>query len=158
MERKDDEQKDEINEYLTQIDDKLSDNQVLLVKLHVYNQSKIDFTKFSHVEEFPLDYETYDVLNMADVLITDYSSVFFDFANTRRKIILFNYDEEDYMSYRGTYFSLSDLPFPKVQNVDDLIDELNSDKNYDDGVFIDKFCTYDRPDAVKYICRHIIKG
>ena len=158
MERRDDEQKDEINEYLTQIDDKLSDNQVLLVKLHVYNQSKIDFTKFSHIEEFPLDYETYDVLNMADILITDYSSVFFDFANTRRKIILFNYDEEDYMSYRGTYFSLSDLPFPKVQNVDDLIDELNSDKNYDDGAFMDKFCTYDRPDAVKYICRHIIKG
>ena len=32
---------------------------------------------------------------MADCLITDYSSVFFDFANTRRKIIIFNYDDED---------------------------------------------------------------
>ena len=158
LERKDEEQKDEIDDYLTQIDDKLKDNQVLLVKLHVYNQSKIDFDKFKHVVAFPLDYETYDVLNMADVLITDYSSVFFDFSNTRRKIILFNYDENDYMSYRGTYFSLSDLPFPKVQNVDDLVFELNSPKNYDDSEFVEKFCTYDRPDAVKYLCEHIFKN
>ena len=158
MNRNDEEQKDEVYEYLLDIDDRLTDNQVLLVKLHVLNRAKIDFSSFKHIQVFPEDYETYDVLNIADVLISDYSSVFFDFANTGRKIILFNYDEEDYMSYRGTYFTLDDLPFPKVQNVDDLISELNSPKGYDDTAFLDKFCTYDRPDAVKYICKEIFKG
>ena len=153
--RKDEEQKYEIEEYLEELDEKLNDKQLALVKLHVYNRSKLNFDQYKHVKPFIEDYETYDVLNMADVLITDYSSVFFDFANTRRKIVLFNYDEEEYMKYRGTYFPLSDLPFPKVQTIDDLVKELNSPKEYDDSEFLEKFCTYDRPDAAKYICKHV---
>ncbi len=153
--RKDKEQKEKIEKFLEDIDERLNDNQLLLVKLHVYNRSKLNFDKFNHVKPFIEGYETYDVLNMADVLITDYSSVFFDFANTRRKIVLFNYDEEDYMAYRGTYFPLKDLPFPKVQTTDDLLKELNSPKDYDDSAFIEKYCTYDNPDAAKNICKHI---
>ena len=155
MDRDNESQKDDVETYLTQIDEKLKDNQILFAKLHVLNESRIDFSKFNHIIPFPEEYEIYDVLNMADVLITDYSSVFFDFANTKRKIILFNYDEADYMSYRGFYFPLSDLPFPKVQNIDDLIYEMNTDKNYDDGEFLAKYCTYDNPDAAKRICEHI---
>ena len=155
MNRDDESQKDDVEEYLTQIDSQLKNDQILFAKLHVLNESKIDFNKFKHIHPFPMGYETYDVLNMADVLITDYSSVFFDFANTQKKIILFNYDEKDYSSYRGFYFNLDELPFPKVQTVDELINELNTPKNYDDTEFLDKFCTYDRPDAVEHICRHI---
>ena len=149
-------QKDDVEDYLSQLDLKLTENQILLVKLHAYNESKIDFNNFNHIKPFPKGYETYEIVNLADVLITDYSSVFFDFANTRRKIIIFNYDEEDYLSYRGVYFPLSDLPFPKVRTVDELADELNSEKNYDDTAFINKFCTFDNPKAVKNICRHIL--
>ena len=156
--RKDEEQKDDVELYLEQLDKELNDNQILLVKLHVYNQSKLNFKKFKHIKPFIEGYEVYDILNMADVLITDYSSVFFDFANTKRKIILFNYDEEEYMEYRGIYFPLSDLPFPKVQTVEGLVKELNSEKDYDDEEFLQRFCTYDRKDAVKYICKHIFKG
>ncbi len=156
--RKDEEQKNEVEGYLDELDKELKDNQVLFVKLHQYNQSKLNFNKYNHIKPFVEAYETYDVLNMADVLITDYSSVFFDFANTKRKIVLFNYDEEDYMRYRGTYFPLSDLPFPKVQTVEALLKEINSPKEYDDSEFLEKFCTYDSPDAAKYICQHIFKG
>ena len=155
LNRKDDKQKDEIYEYLKEIDNNLNDNQILLVKLHVYNQSKIDFSKFKNIRAFPDGYEVYDVLNMTDCLITDYSSVFFDYANTGRKIILFNYDEEEYMKDRGTYFPLSDLPFPKVQNVNDLVKELNSPKQYDDTDFKKTYCTYDNINAVENLCNHI---
>ena len=126
LDRKDKQQRDTVYNYLKEIDGKLYDNQVLLVKLHVYNAEKIDFSAFNHIEKFPEDYETYDILNMADCLITDYSSVFFDYANTGRKIIIFNYDEEEFLHDRGIYFPISDLPFPKVQNVDDLIFEINN--------------------------------
>ena len=155
MDRNNEGQKNDVEYYLSEIDANLNDNQILFAKLHVLNESEIDFSKFNHIEPFPEGYEIYDVVNLADVLITDYSSVFFDFANTGRKIILFNYDEEDYQSYRGFYFPLSDLPFPKVTTIDELIKELNCPKNYDDTGFLEKFCTYDNPDAAKNICRHI---
>ena len=151
-------QRDEIEYYLLQLDKRLKDNQLLLVKLHVLNEAQIDFTKFSRIMPFPLTYESYDIVNMADVLITDYSSVLFDFANSGRKIILFNYDEEDYCLYRGFYFPLSDLPFPKVQDIDGLVKELNSTKGYDDTDFINRFCRYDRADSTKYLCDHIFNS
>ncbi len=154
-ERKDDRQRDEIVSYLHQLDENLEENQVVIVKLHAYNQSKIDFTKFSHIIPFPDGYEIYDIVNLADKLITDYSSIFFDFANSRRKIILFNYDEEEYLKERGIYIPLEDLPFPKARNVDELLSELNSDKDYDDTSFVEEFCRYDNPDAVKNICEEI---
>lgn len=156
--RKDKKQKEDVYNYLIELDKKLNDDQVLLVKLHVYNRQQIDFGNFKHIQAFPEGYEIYDVLNMTSCLITDYSSVFFDYANTKRKIIIFNYDEEEFLQDRGTYFPISDLPFPKVQNVDDLIKEINSGKNYDDTEFLEKFCTYDNPDAVKNLCRHIFNN
>ncbi len=146
---------DEQNDYLIQLDENLKDNQLLLVKQEGNNESQIDFTQFNHIMPFPIGYEEYDVLNMADILITDYSTVFVDFAISKRKIVLFNYDEDEYCKGREFYFSLSDLPFPKVRNIDDLVSELNSSKNYDDEDFINKFCQFDRLDCVKYICRHI---
>ena len=157
MDRDDDIQKNDVESYLSELDIKLKDNQILFAKLHVLNGANIDFDKFNHIEPFPEGYEVYDVLNMADVLITDYSSVFFDFANTHRKIILFNYDEDDYVSYRDFYLSLSELPFPKVQTVDELYHELNSPINYDDNEFFNTYCTYDNPNAANNICRHIFK-
>ncbi|WP_405303915.1 CDP-glycerol glycerophosphotransferase family protein [Methanobrevibacter sp.] len=156
--RDDKKQRDDVETYLSDIDMKLNDNQMLYVKLHAYNESQIDFSKFTHIMPFPKGYEIYEIVNMGDVLITDYSSVFFDFANTSRKIVIFNYDEADYLSYRGVYFPLEDLPFPKVQDVDGLIRELNSPKDYDDSKFIQKFCTYDNPDAAKNICRLVFRG
>ena len=151
-------QKDDVEQYLSEIDLKLKENQVLFAKLHAYNESRIDFTKFSHIKPFPRGYEIYEIVNLADVLVTDYSSVFFDFANTSRKIVIFNYDEEDYLSYRGFYFPLEELPFPKVRNVDDLVSELNSPIGYDDAEFRERFCTYDNPDACENLCRRIFNG
>ena len=155
MQRKDEAQKNIVHDYLIDIDSKLNDDQILFVKLHVFNKQNIDFSEFKHIKEFPEGYEVYDVLNMTDCLITDYSSVFFDYANSGKKIILFNYDEEEYMKDRGTYFPLSELPFPKVQTVDDLIAELNSPISYDDGEFVEKYCTYENVNAVENICSHI---
>lgn len=156
--RKDEKQKGEVSEFLKEIDESMNDNQVMFAKLHPYNTQKIDFDRFTHIRPFPKGFEIYDIVNMADCLITDYSSVFFDFANTRRKIIIFNYDEEEYLSDRGFYFPLSDLPFPKVQTVSALINEMNLPKDYDDTQFVEKFCQYERPDAVEYICDTIFNG
>lgn len=151
------EQQDIVASYLSELDAKMADDQVLLVKLHLYG-GEVDYSQYAHIRPFPEGYETYDILNTADCLITDYSSVFFDFANTHRKIILFAYDEEEYFADRGVYFPLSELPFPNVKTVDALLREMDSPREYDDRAFTGKFCTYDRPDAVQRLCRHVVLG
>lgn len=154
--RKDEKQKEDVEKFLDKINSRLSDHQILFVKFHPYNQSKIDFSRYSHIKAFPDGFENYDILNIADVLVTDYSSVFFDFANSGKKIVIFNYDEEEYLKDRGLYIPLESLPFPKVQNTDELIDELNGLKNYDDEKFVKEFCRYDSKDSVKRICSSVI--
>ncbi len=144
--------------YFYQLDNKLNDNQVFYVKMHPFVDGIIDFSKYKHIKKYPSQYDTYLFLNMCDCLVTDYSSVFYDYANSHKKIILFAYDETEYLSERGIYGELSDLPFPIVKKVDDLVNEINSDKNYDDTEFIKRYCTYDAPYAAKRICSHVIKG
>ena len=143
---------------LYELDKLLTDDEILYVNLHPVSQSKVDFDDFKHIREFPREFETYDFLNIADVLITDYSSVFFDFACTRRKIVLFTYDAEDYLADRGLYIELKDLPFPKVGTVRELIRELRTPVSYDDTAFFESFCKYDRKETTAQICDFLLKG
>ena len=142
--------------HLDLLDKKLNDNQILYVNLHPYEKDLIDLSKYKKIVPFPKEYETYHFLNSCDVLITDYSSVFFDFALTRKKIILFTYDEKDYLANRGMYLSLDELPFPKVKNVTGLIKEINNYQEYDYNNFIETYCRYDESDVTKKICEKVI--
>ena len=142
-------------ENLSLVDGNLKENQVLFFKQHPNDSRKIDISKFKHIKPFPKDYDVYDILNISDCLISDYSSVVFDYLNTGKKIILFNYDEEEYDEIRGTYFGLEELPFVKTQSVDELIKELNLDKNYEDDGIKNQLCKYNKFESAKNICKHI---
>lgn len=136
-----------IQSYLEEIESKLTEDVDFYVNLHPFVHSEIDFNGFRKIKPFPTDLETYEFLNACDVLITDYSSVFFDYATKRNKIILFTYDLEEYLEDRGLYVGLEELPFPQVRTVEELIKEINLDKDYDDSQFINKYCSNDRLDA-----------
>ena len=141
-----------------ELDRHLDEHQILYVKFHNLVHIGLDYTNYKHIREFPVDMEPYHVLNMADVLVTDYSSVMFDFANTQKKIILYTYDLEEYIQERGFYFSINELPFPLVTQVQELITEINKGKNYDDQKFLDMFCTYDNINASQLLCEHVFSG
>lgn len=141
--------KQDFIDLLEKFDENLKENQLLFVKL----PKNIVLSKFNHIREFPIAYEPYDILNLADILITNHSSVIFDFANTGRKILLFKPEESGQF-----YIPLSDLPFPKVDNIEELLSELNSPKQYDDTDFINKFCKYTRIDSASKICGHVFKN
>lgn len=129
---------------LIELDKRLNDDTVVYVKEHNMSSLQIDFSQFEHVKEFPKEYETYEFLSIADCLITDYSSVMFDFANTNRKIILYAYDESEYLKERGMYIDFSTLPFEKVYNTLDLaesINDLNCHNNYEKA--INEYIKYD---------------
>lgn len=152
------EQFKEIIELMRYMDEHLTDNQVFYVKMHVLVQKDLKFGDFKHIKSFPTGIEAYEMLNVADVLVTDYSSVFFDFANTKKKIVLYTYDEEEYTKTRGFYYSLDELQFPKVYTPKELLEEINTSKNYDDTDFLKKFCTYDNIEAPKALVDYVLEG
>lgn len=63
-------------------------------------------------DEFVRDMTNYDCLNdliiAADILISDYSSIFFDFSITSKPMLHFAYDYDDYSTNRGMYFDIRD--------------------------------------------------
>jgi len=68
-----------------------------------------------------------DLLLIADVLITDYSSVMFDFAATGRPMLFFTYDLQRYSSKRGIYLDLAaEAPGPLLSTGAEVIKALRS--------------------------------
>ncbi len=145
--------------YLYELDKLLKDDEILFLNLHPIAQKNVDFETFTHIRNFPEEYETYDFLNCAQCLVTDYSSVFYDYANTRKKIILFTFDQDDYFRDRGVYKPLSELPFPNVKTLDALLAEMRSpERNYDDSAFLKEYCTYDCLNATDIILDFTLNG
>jgi CDP-glycerol glycerophosphotransferase len=68
-----------------------------------------------------------DLLLVADVLVTDYSSVMFDFAATGRPMVFYGYDLAKYSSKRGLYIDLPEqAPGPVLSTSAEVIDALRS--------------------------------
>ena len=142
--------------HLAEWDELLSDNQIVFVKQHEINAVVIDFSKYHHIRPYPENYGTYEFLAGTDVLVTDYSSVMFDYALTGRKIILFTYDRAWYEQIRGLHMSLEELPFPKAETVQELAEELHYPKQYEDTEFRTEFCSKMTQNVTKALCHKFL--
>ncbi len=144
---------------LYNFDKNLDDDTVVLVKLHHLGNKKINFNDFDKIKAFPKEFETYEILNIADILITDYSSVMFDFLNKNKPILLYTFDKEEYMSGRSMYFDIEKLPFFQTNDIYKLCDEIN---NCDFNVNYEKvkrnFCQYDRKNSSKKLCEYVFQN
>jgi CDP-glycerol glycerophosphotransferase (TagB/SpsB family)/glycosyltransferase involved in cell wall biosynthesis len=72
----------------------------------------------------PNEVPTNTVLAVTDVLVTDYSSIFFDFLATGRPIAFLTPDIDDYADYRGLYFAPDAWPGPVAKSVPELVEIL----------------------------------
>ncbi|MGI6010614.1 MAG: CDP-glycerol glycerophosphotransferase family protein [Ruminococcus sp.] len=104
----------------------LGEEYVMLFRTHYFVTEQIDLRKFQGVV---FDVTSWDDINelylASDVLITDYSSVFFDFANLKRPILFFMYDMEEYQNHiRDFYLDLEELPGPVIRTEDELYETL----------------------------------
>lgn len=112
---------------------KLEDEWIILFRAHYLVANSFDFEKYAG---FVYDVSSYDDINelyiVSDMLITDYSSVFFDFANLKRPILYYMYDLEYYKDeLRGFYIDLSELPGPIVEKEDELVSSIQKlDKEF----------------------------
>lgn len=106
--------------------DAFGDNVVWLFRTHYFISSRFDFDRFGgQVRDVSGVEDINDLYIISDLLMTDYSSVFFDYANLRRPILFYMYDREEYQYHlRNFYLDLSELPGPIVQTQDELIPEI----------------------------------
>ena len=142
---------------LSELDSRLdAKSYSVFVNLHPIESADIDFSIYKNVKQFPSEYETYEFLTAVDTLVTDYSSVFFDFAITRQKIVLYAFDKEHYLSTRGMYLSIDELPFPIAETMDQLIDAIHSPKNYDDLDFLQKYAPKDDAGSCKRVMHRFL--
>lgn len=112
----------------------LEKDYVILFRAHYFVANSFDFDKY---KGFIYNVSNIDDVNniyiISDILITDYSSVFFDYANLKKPMLFYMYDLDNYKNnLRGFYFDLSELPGPIIKKEEDLINEIkNIDKYWD---------------------------
>ncbi|MET7488423.1 bifunctional glycosyltransferase family 2 protein/CDP-glycerol:glycerophosphate glycerophosphotransferase [Streptomyces sp. NPDC005538] len=101
----------------------------------------------------------------SDALVTDYSSLMFDYANLDRPIVIHADDWEAYEAARGTYFDLRAFPPGAVaRSEDELIDIFATDHWRGSrsaqlrAAFRERFCPYDDGRAAERVVRHVVLG
>lgn len=100
----------------------LGDGWLLLVRAHYFVTNTVDF---AGAGDFARDVSGIDDINelclASDVLVTDYSSLYFDFALLGRPMVFFMYDLARYASrLRGFYLPIEDVPGPIAKDQDEL--------------------------------------
>ena len=145
----------------------LEDEYIIVLRLHYLVASKLDFSGF---EGFVFDFSQYEDIRelylISDVLITDYSSVFFDFAILKRPMIFFVYDIEDYRDrLRGFYFDFEKkAPGPLVKTTEKVITEIKKidangfvlPDNYEE--FYHQFCSWEDGNASKRVIEQVFEN
>lgn len=103
-----------------------SENAILLIKAHMFEQQKI----FKTLDNFKIVKSRADIqelLLLSDALITDYSSMIFDYLLINRPILLFTYDLETYKKERGMYYEFEKIaPGPLIYHGLELIDAIKN--------------------------------
>ncbi|MEH7383246.1 CDP-glycerol glycerophosphotransferase family protein [Bacillus sp. JJ1533] len=105
----------------------LKDEYVFLFKIHPFVKS--DFSIPYQYSDFFYDFSSYreinDLLFITDILITDYSSVCFEYALLNKPMLFFSYDIEEYVQKRDFYYDYqSFIPGPLVRTTEDMIQTI----------------------------------
>ena len=142
----------------------LGQDYIILFRAHYFISNSFDFERY---KGFIYDVSKVDDINelyiISDMLITDYSSVFFDYANLKRPIIFYMYDFEYYKNdMRGFYIDLKELPGNVTKTEDELIEEIKKknrgfiySKIYQE--FNNKYNYLDDGEANKRVIEKILK-
>lgn len=122
--------------------EELSRDYAIIVKYHYLVSSEIDWKPY---EGFVYDFGRTDDISelylISDMMITDYSSVMFDYSLLNRPMFFYCYDLEEYRdSLRGFYFDFeAEAPGPISQTTEELIRDI---KNYRPEDYAEKYAAY----------------
>jgi CDP-glycerol glycerophosphotransferase len=142
----------------------LGEDYVLILRLHYLIANRIDVTGY---EGFVVDFSSYDDIQelylISDLLITDYSSVFFDYLCLKRPIIFYTYDIEKYRDQlRGFYFDFEkDAPGPLVKTTEEMIETIQQmGEEPSEGIqqFYQRFCSLEKGVSTKRVVNRVFLG
>ena len=102
-------------------------NATFLIKLHRHDYSMVMKNTYSNIKVLESESDVYPLFEKIDLLITDYSSIFFDFLLTDKPILFYPYDKKNYIENDRAMYDDYDLVTPgkKAYNFDDLYILLN---------------------------------
>ncbi|WP_431331032.1 bifunctional glycosyltransferase/CDP-glycerol:glycerophosphate glycerophosphotransferase [Streptomyces sp. IPPR8] len=106
-----------------------------------------------------------DVCLAADALVTDYSSIMFDYANLDRPIVVYADDWEVYRETRGVYFDLMAAPPGPVARTPEELARIFRDGSWAGpestalrAAFRERFCEFDDGRAAERVVRRVLLG
>lgn len=149
---------------LQMLKEKLGNEYVILLRTHYFIADALDV---SGLEGFAYNLSKYDDISelylISDILITDYSSVFFDYANLKRPMLFFTYDLEKYRDVlRGFYINIEEeLPGPLLFTTEEIIGAINDidriNEKYQEKyvAFYDKFCSWEDGHASRKVAEAV---
>lgn len=135
---------------------------VLLYRFHhglySFAQSEISYPNAINVTNYS---DVQELLGAADILITDYSSIMWDFSLQRKPVFLYQNDVEEYIESRGFYSEIDEWPYEKAKTNDELCEKIcqfDNDKyvmelNY----FLKKYGTFDDGHACRRVMERIMQ-
>ena len=151
---------------VNRLQEEFGDEYVLLLRLHYFIVDQLDLSKYG---DFTVDGSSYDDITdlylISDMLITDYSSVFFDYANLKRPVLYYTYDLDKYRDVlRGFYLDMEkDLPGPLLLTNDEVVDAIKNinkiKEQYKDRYeeFYNRFCCVDDGHAAQRVVEKVFK-
>lgn len=138
---------------------------VLLVRAHHLYDAPLTHTSGGRLIDVTGHPSVESLCLASDALITDYSSLMFDYANLNRPIVIHSDDWEAYEAARGTYFDLRAFPPGAVaRSEDELIDIFatghwrGSRSAQLRAAFRERFCPYDDGRAAERVVRRLVLG
>lgn len=142
----------------------LGEDYVVLLRTHYFIADSLDVTG---LEDFAINVSKYDDISelylISDMLITDYSSVFFDFANLKRPILFYMYDLDKYRDMlRGFYLDIeSEVPGPILYTSEEVleaiknIDEVSTEYQEKYDAFYERFCSLEDGHAAERVAKRV---
>ncbi|CAM3046497.1 CDP-glycerol glycerophosphotransferase family protein [Sporolactobacillus spathodeae] len=142
----------------------LGDQYVIIMRMHYLIANNLDLSDY---QGFAYDFSHHEDIRelylISDILITDYSSVFFDYANLRRPMIFFTYDIEDYRdNLRGFYFDFEKkAPGPLVKTTGEVIKAVKEIEQSGFAIsdhfdaFAEKFCSLENGTSSKKVVSRV---
>ena len=135
----------------------LGEEYIVVFKPHylIINTYEKDSSLQGFLYSIPAEADIRELYVISDMLITDYSSVFFDYAILKRPIYFYMYDIEEYANdLRGFYLDIhKDLPGDIYTNEDELLAAVKQDA-YDETAyqaFYERFCSCEDGKAAKRV-------
>ncbi|MBQ1001325.1 bifunctional glycosyltransferase family 2 protein/CDP-glycerol:glycerophosphate glycerophosphotransferase [Streptomyces sp. RK62] len=144
--------------------EEIGDEYVVLLRAH-YFYDRGDARGSGRIVDVTGHLSSEEVCLAADALITDYSSIMFDYANLDRPIVVYADDWDVYREVRGVYFDLMQGPPGRVARTPGELAALLRDGSYADAesgalraAFRERFCQFDDGRAAERVVRRVLLG